>query len=248
MLLPKLAKSNDLHLWLSAKVGKNNALPKQLKTLKFFEQDLFNNLLGPLIAGSKRRAAFTSFEGLRAFLESELKEVNQINSPDIINELRALSPDLIISIRYGGILKDNAISVPPKGVINLHSGILPKYKGVMATFWAMYNKDTEIGTTLHTIEDASIDTGRIINVSKMATSATTSYLGHVLALYQQGCIDILAAVEVLNSGESLNSRPQESTESYFTFPTEIECSDFEKDGFKLVDEDDYLAFIHKHYV
>ena len=119
-LLPKVSKNNEVHLWLSAKVGKNSVLPKQLTSLKFFEQDLFNEVLSPLIVKSKN--AYKAFDDFSCFLSSELKEVNQINSPEIMDILADLSPDLIISIRYGQILKETVINLPKKGVLNLHSG------------------------------------------------------------------------------------------------------------------------------
>jgi len=245
-LLPKVSKNNEVHLWLSAKVGKNSVLPKQLTSLKFFEQDLFNEVLSPLIAKSNN--AYKAFDDFSCFLSSELKEVNQINSPEIMDTLAELSPDLIISIRYGQILKEAVINLPTKGVLNLHSGILPKYKGVMATFWALKNNDSELGTTLHTIENGSIDTGRIIKTSKMKSRADKSYLWHVLELYKQGSLDIVAAIESLERDELLHSEAQEESDLYFTFPTEIECNDFEKSGFTIVDEQDYMTFIKDNYL
>jgi methionyl-tRNA formyltransferase len=134
ILLNKVSKNHEVHLWLSAKVGNNSILPKQLKTLKFFEQDLFNKLLSPLMPKLKNRKTYKTFDEFSPLLHSEVREVHKINSPEMINDLNVLSPDLIVSIRFGGILKETVISIPKKGVINLHLGILPKYKGVMATF------------------------------------------------------------------------------------------------------------------
>ena len=158
------------------------------------------------------------------------------------------APDLIVSIRFGGILKETVISIPRKGVINLHSGILPKYKGVMATFWAMKNNDPQVGTTLHTIDDGSIDTGQVVKISKMNVEIKKSYLWHVLELYKQGSLDILEAIETLNSGDVLDSTPQNESNTYFTFPTENECNDFENNGLCIVDEQDYLEFILLNYM
>lgn len=248
MLLPKVSKNHEVHLWLSAKVGNNSILPKQLKTLKFFEQDLFNKLLSPLMPSPKNRNIYTTFDEFSPLLHSEVREVHKINSPEMINDLNALSPDLIVSIRFGGILKETVIGIPKKGVINLHSGILPKYKGVMATFWAMKNKDSQVGTTLHTIDDGSIDTGHVVKISKMNVERTKSYLWHVLALYKQGSLDILEAIETLGNDGALDSTSQNETNTYFTFPTEKECDDFEKSGLSIVDEQDYLEFIQLNYM
>jgi methionyl-tRNA formyltransferase len=75
------------------------------------------------------------------------------NSVAGLELIRSLEPDLIVSIRYRRILKDEVIAIPRLGVLNLHSGVLPDYKGVMATFWAMLQNEEMIGATLHRIVD-----------------------------------------------------------------------------------------------
>ena len=84
------------------------------------------------------------------------------NSPEGIDTVRALAPDLIISVRYGIILRPPVLSVPRLGVLNLHSGLLPAYRGVLATFRALLRGDSTIGSTLHYITDRTIDTGPIV--------------------------------------------------------------------------------------
>jgi methionyl-tRNA formyltransferase len=247
-LLPTLSTNHDVHLWLSAKVGKAGARPRQLESLKFFEQDLFNQLFSPLLNESKNTERYKSFEGLNVFLQSTVREENKINSPEAIGRLHELSPDLIVSIRFGGILRTEAISIPKLGVINLHSGKLPKYKGVMATFWALKNGESEIGTTLHTIDDPSIDTGKIIKISTYKVDKSKSYLWHVLALYTQGTLDVLEAINSLKEGREIKAIPQKTSETYFTFPNQEECDEFEAEGFKFMDEREYIDLIQVHYL
>ena len=68
-----------------------------------------------------------------------------------LQKLRDVRADLLISIRFGMILGTEALGLPPRGVLNLHSGLLPQYRGVLATFRALLNGDAEIGCTLHWI-------------------------------------------------------------------------------------------------
>ncbi|WP_206483670.1 formyl transferase [Thalassotalea sp. G2M2-11] len=246
LLLPQLKQDHDLHLWLSEKVGKNNKQPKQLVQLKFFEQNLFNQLLAPLMNASNI-TKFTDFEGFNTFLKAKVREENNINGSASIQRIKQIAPDLIISIRYGGILREACINIPTKGVINLHSGILPKYRGVMATFWAMLNGEPNIGTTLHTIDDGSIDTGKIIKVSKIPIKHGQSYLQHTLELYQQGVEDIIDATNTLSSNDKLSTTPQAQTNSYFTFPSAEDLVQFEQKGLTLVNEQAYLDFIRDTY-
>ncbi len=253
-IFPKLAQCHQLHLWQTAQVGKGGKTGKAGKTpillqrLKFFEQDCFNQLLSPLMAHRQDSAKFTSFAGLASYCATALQQINNINSETNLEKLRALAPDLIVSIRYGCILKAKAIAVPRMGVLNLHSGILPDYRGVMATFWALKNQETEIGSTLHTIDDASIDTGQVIQVSKQPVDSGKSYLWHVLGLYQQGSKDILDAIDTLASGRSLTTQPQQGNGNYYSFPNQQDLDEFAASGNSLYCEAEYIEFLQQHYV
>ncbi len=247
LLMPKLTSDHQLHLWLSAKVGKNTNQPEQLSRLKFFEQDLLNQLLSRLFISSKT-TTFTGFAGFNAYLGSEMREENKINSSESIEQIQQMSPDLIISIRYGGILKEQCIKIPKHGVINLHSGILPKYRGVMASFWAMLNGDETIGTTLHTIDDGNIDTGEIIKISTIAVQNEKSYLLHTLELYRQGILDIINTTKSYSRNEKVLTYPQAKSQSYFTFPKEEDLVRFEQKGLKLINEQEYIDFLCEYYL
>ena len=161
LLLPQLSK-HSVSLFLSAKVGGNSSKPPELVSLKFFEQTLFNELLSPLFEQLPSHKGFMSFAQMNRILVQPVEALNVINSPHGLAKISALQPELILSIRYGSILKQEILSLPRLGVLNLHSGLLPDYRSVMATFWAMLHGQNKIGTTLHFIDDASIDTGQIV--------------------------------------------------------------------------------------
>jgi len=90
-----------------------------------------------------------------------VKEVPHINHPDVMQLVDEHNPDLIAvfgtSLIRGDLLKKGRL-----GIVNLHGGLSPEYRGADCTFWALYNGEPEkIGCTLHFI-DAGIDTGRLI--------------------------------------------------------------------------------------
>lgn len=157
------------------------------------------------------------------------------NSADGLQRLRAAEPDLIVSIRYRRVLREDAIALPACGVLNLHSGILPDYRGVMATFWAMLAGESAIGSTLHWITDASIDTGPVIDVCRQARDPAASYLGNVLALYGPGCDRLAQAVRAVASGQPEPGNPQPpNTGTYYSLPDTTAVAAFLEKGLKLV--------------
>lgn len=246
LLLPALSKTHSVTLWLSHNVGKSDTKPPALKQLAFFEQRLFNDFLSPLLE-QKSSTSFLTFQQLGHYLQTPPKEVNNINAPLAIAELDALNLDLIISIRYGCILKEPVMGLSKHGILNLHSGILPNYRGVMATFWSMYQRAPEIGTTLHYIEDGSIDTGRVITISKQSVDYGRSYLSNVLNLYPQGVQDILDAVNHIELSSEVLTTPQRGQDQYFTFPTQQQLDEFEQSGMQLTNESELRDFLAEYY-
>lgn len=77
-------------------------------------------------------------------------------------QLVAYDPDLLILAGYPVIIKNAWIKLFPKGIINIHTSLLPKYRGRHPVDWAMEKKEKEIGITIHYIQDGTIDTGDII--------------------------------------------------------------------------------------
>ncbi len=75
--------------------------------------------------------------------------------------VRALDPELIVVAAYGRILPDDILNFPPKGCINVHSSLLPKYRGAAPIQWAVLNGDTETGVTIMHMA-TELDAGDII--------------------------------------------------------------------------------------
>jgi methionyl-tRNA formyltransferase len=198
------------------------------------------------VAPSNSAMSLLSFDALAAYLETPITGFNDINSATGLARLRASEPALIISLRYGVILKEAAIRVPAFGVINLHSGLLPNYRGVMASFWGLLNSETQLGTTLHYIEDDGIDTGRIIDTTALSVKPEHSYLWHVLNLYPAGCAMIAATVARLANSEPIASQPQAADGSYYTFPTETDLARFSQQGLMLFDGDELITFLQRY--
>src|SRR5208282_4756507 len=78
-----------------------------------------------------------------------------------ISELRGLAPDLIVVVAYGQILPPAILDLPRHGCLNVHTSLLPKYRGAAPIQWAIANGDTETGVTLMKM-DAGLDTGDIL--------------------------------------------------------------------------------------
>ena len=109
-----------------------------------------------------REARFFFVDGQAVLDHPELvKEVPHINSPEVVRLADELEPDLI-AVFGTSLIRGELLQRGRLGIVNLHGGLSPGYRGADCTFWALYNAEPEkIGCTLHYI-DAGIDTGRLI--------------------------------------------------------------------------------------
>ena len=76
-------------------------------------------------------------------------------------QLKELAPELIVVAAYGRLLPDEILALPPKGCINVHSSLLPKYRGSAPIHWAVVNGDKETGVTIMDVV-AELDGGDIL--------------------------------------------------------------------------------------
>lgn len=75
--------------------------------------------------------------------------------------LKQLAPELIVVTAYGKVLPDEILALPAKGCINVHSSLLPKYRGAAPINWAVVNGDQETGVTIMDMAH-ELDAGDII--------------------------------------------------------------------------------------
>lgn len=97
--------------------------------------------------------------------------------PEFLDQLRALAPDLIVVAAYGQILPQALLDIPRHGCVNVHTSILPRWRGAAPIQWAIAEGDAETGVTIMRME-AGLDTGPILSVTR--TPITTADTGQAL--------------------------------------------------------------------
>ncbi len=131
-----------------------------------------------------------------------VREVPHINHPAVVELARQLQPDLICvfgtSLIRGELLKQGRL-----GIINLHGGLSPEYRGADCTFWALYNSEPEkVGCTLHFI-DSGIDTGGLIAHVSPAVQPGDDELALFWRAVRDSAVVYAEAVSRLAAGEAL---------------------------------------------
>ena len=90
----------------------------------------------------------------------------KIKDEPFITAISNFSPDVIAVVAYGKILPKAILDIPPKGCINVHASILPKYRGAAPINWAIINGEKETGITTMLL-DEGMDTGDMLLTEKV---------------------------------------------------------------------------------
>ncbi|MGQ0642734.1 MAG: formyl transferase [Gemmatimonadaceae bacterium] len=248
LLLPELAHSNHAtRLVLSERVGAEDP-PIGVKALRMIEQTIPNEVLFPLaerfLPPAERSLTFTE---LRTYCEGVAPVTLNLNTDEGLALINSFAADIVIAIRYGYILRSRAIGAPAHGVINLHSGILPQYRGILSTLYAIAHGEAEVGCTLHWIVDPGIDSGPIIAIARRPVESGRSLLWHILSLYPLGVPLILEVVRRLTSGEPLPRQGQQpGSGTYRSMPSASDVEAMTARGVQLYDERDLRELVSRY--
>ena len=85
----------------------------------------------------------------------------RVRRPEIVEQLTQFHPDAMVIVGYGQIIPQSIIDIPPRGIINVHASLLPKYRGAAPIQWAIANGEKRTGITTMRI-DAGLDTGDML--------------------------------------------------------------------------------------
>lgn len=92
-------------------------------------------------------------------------EVDNVNASEIVEKIAGCEPELIVVIAFGQKIGNELINLPPKGSINVHASLLPKYRGAAPINWAIINGETATGISIITLAE-KMDAGQIVAQEK----------------------------------------------------------------------------------
>jgi len=166
--------------------------------------------------------------------ENDIPIINiegSINSQSSLNTIKSFNPDLLVSILGNQIFNKPLIDLAPKGCINLHTALLPKYRGLLPTFWVMKNNEKYTGVSVFFV-DEGIDSGPIIVQTEVKIGNRTQ---KELITYTKklGMEAIAKSIDLIHKNKVKLIANDASKKSYFTFPTRQDVLEFKKNGKKF---------------
>jgi methionyl-tRNA formyltransferase len=208
---------------------KENFLEKALKTKEVFGWRFFLYYSLRFIYSKVFQKSITQV--LYEYDIDRIEIQGSINSKTNLDIIKSYRPDLLISILGNQIFKKPLIDLAPKGCINLHTALLPKYRGLMPTFWVLKNNEKHTGVSVFFV-DEGIDSGPIIVQEKVEIGNKTQQQ-LIKETKQIGMNLILKSIDLIYKGELQLIENPESEKSYYSFPNSDDVKEFKQMGKKF---------------
>lgn len=191
-----------------------------------------------IIAVKIFKGRFPGVFSLKHFLlkkNYKILDITNINSKKSVEQLKEMNLDLIVSVAASQKFREKVISIPKFGCINIHNSRLPKNRGMLPNFWALYNSDTTplSGITVHKM-NASLDDGPIVLQEDLLLDSKESLNKLIIRTKKRNAHLILRAVKMFIGGEPPLLQNDSSLATYNTFPTKKDVELFKKKGLKLL--------------
>lgn len=155
-----------------------------------------------------------------------------VNSEEFRRLLRELGVEFIVSISGTMLYKKDLRMQTPYGIVNCHGALLPKYRGLMPSFWTLANGESWGGSSVHFV-DRKLDNGPVV-VQKRYRIHSRDTLEDVMArskdLAAEAIIECVRAVEAGNP--PLMPNP-ESEMTHFAMPTKEDVRRFREHGHRF---------------
>lgn len=146
----------------------------------------------------------------------EVIQPKRMKDEEVIAKIKEINPDLIVVVAYGKILPKEIIDIPKYGIINVHSSLLPKYRGASPIHSAILNGDKESGVSIMYIEEG-LDSGDVI-LKETCEITEDDTLGTLHdRLKELGAIGLEKALKLIEA-EEVKAEKQDDSKATFVKP------------------------------
>ncbi|MCF8096135.1 MAG: hypothetical protein K9J79_12335 [Desulfobacteraceae bacterium] len=156
------------------------------------------------------------------------------NEAGFLKRIKEENPDIIVSFSAPVVFKEELLSIPAKGCINLHCSYLPDYAGLLPSFWVLYNGEKETGATVHYM-DTQIDNGGILEQVRVPIEKGQSMFDLIIKTKAVGGDLMCRVIKKMAAGEDVELQPNPSEKGdYYSWPSVEQMMEFRRQGGRFI--------------
>jgi methionyl-tRNA formyltransferase len=165
--------------------------------------------------------------------DTRYMKLEKINSRSGRRVLRSLDPDVFFSIACPQILKSRTLSIPEMGVYNIHTSLLPENRGMLPSFWTLFENRGNTGVTLHRMNE-QLDAGPILLQRRIPAGISDTSLHQLISRGKAAAAELLIeALDLLESGEYELKPNDPDRATTNTFPSRSDVVAFRRRGGRI---------------
>jgi methionyl-tRNA formyltransferase len=128
----------------------------------------------------------------------EVFQPERIRRPEGVEQLRSIAPEIMVIVGYGQIIPQAILDIAPRGILNVHASLLPKYRGAAPIQWSIANGETTTGVTIMQI-DAGLDTGDMLRKGELPIGENETAVELSPRLAEMGAELLVETIATLDS-------------------------------------------------
>ncbi len=158
--------------------------------------------------------------------------IADVNSEEMHNVISKHPADMLVSVSCPQVLRPKTLHRFKHGGINVHSAPLPKYRGLLPSFWVLHNGETKTAVSVHELGE-QLDNGDILHQQPIPIAKGETW-NSLLAKTKTAAGDALVeAIEQVKNGTVIKKPNRDEDSTYFSFPTSKDAREFRRRGLRM---------------
>lgn len=157
------------------------------------------------------------------------QHVTDVNDPAFVAHIAEYDPDVLVSVAATQRFDPALLAVPSECAVNVHSSLLPEYRGVSPSFWALLNDEDSTGISVHYM-DEDIDTGDVLVQEALPIEDDDTLHSLNARVAERGADVLLTALEQIRRGTVDPTSIDPDAGSYYSLPTRADVAEFIANG------------------
>jgi len=186
---------------------------------------------GARFAWTKARG--TSIETLARRHGLPIVPTTSVNDPEYVRRVREIAPDVIVSVAAPEIFRKDILGAARLGCVNIHSGRLPQYRGMMPNFWQLLAGEACATVTVHEMAE-KIDAGGVLATLEVPITERDTLDTLIVRTKQEGARLMVRALREMAAGTSVAAPLDMSKAAYHSFPKPEDVRELRKRGRRLL--------------
>jgi methionyl-tRNA formyltransferase len=201
-----------------------------LRVLSFYGLANFIRLSARVVGRKVRRYSIASLARQEGF---EIFQTRSVNEPNFVGQVRSLRPDVIVSVAAPEIFQGELLESARIGCVNVHSGRLPTYRGMMPTFWQMKSGEPHVTVTVHEMA-AQLDAGAVLGTVECEVRPDDTLDRVITETKEAGARLLIRVLRRLAAGNVQPVPLDMAAAGYYSFPTRSDVAELRSRGHRLL--------------